>query len=186
MIAIDCDGVLADFIGGVLAALKADGDKRNLNHQDVTTWDMAACLGIPKRKFYDIVTRKGFCLKLDPIEGARESLSRLRQLDDVVCVTSPWSGDYWPYERTEWLRHMMDFQYRDIIHCSQKEIIRADILIEDKLSTAIDWAEANPEGTAVVLAYAHNHLPQPCPANIKRVESWSDLVSVCQELRGSR
>ena len=187
-ILIDCDGVLADFVGGVVDALNTDSSRTEamggpvMPYYDaamVTSWEVASCLDIPKQRVYDIASQPGFCANLRPLPGAREGLDALRSFGDVYAVTSPiWSSPYWMHERTGWLKDKMGFGWDHIIHTSSKHILDATVLIDDKASTIRAWCE-NGQGRMLrpgALWSQPWNRHEPIPGTACRFNDWTDLA----------
>ena len=183
-ILIDCDGVLADFVGGVVDALNTDSLKSmgysarpRYDSAMVTRWGIAECLGVPEKRVWDIVSQPGFCAGLLPIAGARECLDVLRSFADVYAVTSPvWSSPYWMHERTRWLKDMMGFDWDHIVHTSSKHILTADVLIDDKASTIRTWCETGARFGVLLSRPWNEH--EPIPGTAKRLGEWVELIDV--------
>lgn len=148
-IGIDCDGVMADLVGRVIERVNAKYGK-DFKHEDINTWDVYEPLGISKGEFYSMANEEGFCADLNPLPGARAGIDQLRKHADVYAVTSPMSGPYWLYERTTWLIQRMGFQYKNIIQCKEKTLIKVNYLVDDKTSTINAWAEAHPGAQAIL------------------------------------
>jgi 5'(3')-deoxyribonucleotidase len=134
VIAVDVDGVLADFVGG-LAAYGAE-----LSPEDVTTWDLRKCLSHDQYRAADVVMHMpGFALLLKPYDGAAEFLATLRAIPGarVVALTAPLTRSLtWMGERMQWLTGM-GFDPHDVVFCAGdlKGRFAADVLIEDRPDT---------------------------------------------------
>lgn len=142
-IILDCDGVLSDFSGGIIAELnKRTGS--NFGIEDVTDWNMAQCLGVESRLIYDIASERGFCEGLEVLPGAKAGVSALQEIGEVYIMTSPiWSSKRWMYERTNWLINHFNLHCSHIIHGSAKELaLGADLFVDDKPATVVKWLTA--------------------------------------------
>jgi 5'(3')-deoxyribonucleotidase len=128
-IAIDCDGVLADFVGATLRLpeiLKPYEPEKDC--------DLAACFG-GEGAMWSAIERAGYDFHHDmrPLPVARASLMRLRAKHTLLCVTSqPFIAcKYWEHFRTQWLDFRMGFHVDDIVFTRNKSHVRADILVDD-------------------------------------------------------
>ena len=131
-IAVDMDEVLAKYTQKVITTLrretgfevdlmKAEGDflSRYLS-----------------KEYVDIVTqypyREGFFRDLEVMENSQEVLRRLNQLYDIYIVSSTLQHPNAPKDKLDWLhQHFPFIHFNKIVFCGDKNIIKADILIDD-------------------------------------------------------
>lgn len=175
-ILIDCDGVLADFLGGLLAAINRE-QKQDFKPADCHSWDISKAYGISDSTIADIVERSGFCAGLVPLPGASAAVEQMRRKHEVFCVTSPWNSPNWMHERTVWLKRHFGIEHKNVIHCARKELVFGDVLIDDKLLTVVTWAATWPNSLAVVWNQPYNQTPPDIelPDNVKRCFSWDEI-----------
>ncbi|MGN6107264.1 MAG: 5' nucleotidase, NT5C type [Kofleriaceae bacterium] len=174
---LDVDGVLADFVGPVLDVIY-DVTGRTFRHEDVTTCDFAACLGLSadeKRWVANAISNEpGWWSSLPVLPGAHEGVAELQQIADVYIVTSPWDGcRTWLHERKEWLRRHFGINKRRVFSLDEKHFVSGDILIDDKTENVRAWAEAHPCALAVQWRTPHNRLDGWTGASTR---SWEQLV----------
>lgn len=148
---LDCDGVLADFHTPCLAIINR---LMGTNHTlaDVTEWDIFDALrvvGDDRRVVYDEMHQPGFCRSLPVYPGAKEGVDELRKIADVFIVTSPMAGPQWTHERDQWLMSHFGFTTKQIIHASAKYVCAGDVLIDDRLSNLVTWANGHPNGVPI-------------------------------------
>lgn len=189
IVLLDCDGVLADFTGGILRVYN-ERYGTDFSHEDITDWDMAHCLGVPNRTIYGIASEPGFCANLKPLPGAEQALDDLNKIADVYCVTSPiHSSKHWMYERTEWLSSR-GVPYRRIIQGSAKHIIVGDVFIDDKPRSVQQWVYARnkrlgrTDGDGAFLWAQPYNNPDGClyedsKGNItswRRTDDWQEII----------
>lgn len=179
-ILLDCDGVLADFIGPVLA-LVADATDRIHTREDVDRFDFAAALNLtPAEKravTAPISDRDGWWSRLPVFPGARAGVDRLREIADVYIVTSPWNScRTWHHEREGWLRHHFDLPASRLVVTSAKHVCAGDVLVDDRTETLVQWRAANPAGRAVQWTTPHNRNDG---WDGFATSSWSELVEWC-------
>lgn len=166
-ILIDCDGVLADFLGGVLEIINKEYFS-NLSASSCLEWEIEKAFALPKGMVAEIAAREGFCLNLNRMPGAALAVSQLReQGHDVYCVTSPWLGPHWMPERTQWLSYFFGFD--------KKHIVCGDVMIDDKASTVAEWTDARPNSLGIVWDYPHNQSLANIPGRIERAKCWDDM-----------
>lgn len=159
---LDCDGVLADFIGAALTIV-AEVTGRTCAREDVDRFDFAAALKLTpdeKRAVYaPISDREGWWSRLPVMPGARDGVDRLRAVADVYVVTSPWNScRTWHHEREAWLRHYFDLPAKHLIVTAAKHVCAGDVFVDDRTDTLIEWNAANPLGLAVQWQTPHNRL----------------------------
>ena len=114
VIALDCDGVLADMVTPALEIVRGLGGP-DLTHDALQVWDIDTLLpeGPIRDEFYNRIGAEGFNRSLKPYPGAEEAVERLRKVGEVVCVTtSLMSSKTWAYERYHWLRNISGFRIR--------------------------------------------------------------------------
>lgn len=137
---IDCDGVLADYVGALLDILG-----KGLTPEDIVDFDFKRCPKLSQVDLHSIHVAshtKGFVQSLDVYEGAREFLTLLRNIDRVVCLTTPTAtSKYGMYERAEWLREELGFEDRDIVQCHDKTLCDGEggVLIDDSINNCVIW-----------------------------------------------
>lgn len=147
----DCDGVLADFVGGICVELAARGFRRT--PQEIKHWDLSLSL-LPEelRATHEIMSSPGFCHGIEWYAGAREFLRDLARLGEVHAVTAPFrNGATWMHERMGWLSSAIPVDRVHFVSGKYKHLVRGHVLIEDHPKTAHDWCEANPDGVAILI-----------------------------------
>jgi len=178
-ILLDCDGVLCDFLGGLLAEVNADRGT-SFDPRDCNQWDIAKAYGLDWPYLASLAERSMFCTCLRPLFGAIEAVSALDLRADVYCVTSPFSGPHWHFERTSWLKRNFSFDKSHVIHAYTKRLIRGDYLVDDKPETICEWAEAWPSSTALLWDAPYNR-GGVLPRNAVRVRNWAEAIAVIND-----
>lgn len=177
-ILLDSDGILSNFVGGLLAKINADFSI-DLKHDDCSQWDIGRAYGLCWPYLTTIIETPGFCAGLQPYPGAVEAVRELDLRHDVYCVTSPFSGPHWMAERSAWLKQHFGFDKSHVIHCYTKRLVFGDLLLDDKPETVREWADAWP-GDALLWDAPWNQ-----GADIgrgRRVKMWAEVI----ETAGSR
>jgi 5'(3')-deoxyribonucleotidase len=171
---IDCDGVLADFIGAYLALVKQHTG-RDHAVTDVTAFELHQCVTSKDEDNFiwrNLIDQPGWIAGMVDLPGAAEAVAELRTIAKVGVLTSPHLGPYWMHERAQWLL-ARGFKKRDIIFASDKSHVRGDVLIDDRKDNCIDWAKSNPGGLAILLDAPWNQGSAP---HCLRALNWNEAV----------
>lgn len=182
-ILIDCDGVASDFVTPALAVVARLGGP-SLLHDQLEAYDIGELLPEDKRaELWRLVSEPGFCASLLPYVGAAHAIEELRKLGTVVCVTSPMEDSAtWAHERLQWLARYFGFDREHVISTAGKQWVAGDVFIDDAPKHVNAWAEAHPNGRAVLLERPWNRgATISCRAT--RVPSLAHAVDVAVERR---
>lgn len=156
---VDCDGVLADYVGDYLYEVNKLGDTSHEYHH-IDEWELTDALKIPqdvKALADEKVMSPGFCAALIPSKNGRRYLDKWRaEGHKVYCVTAPFRGPYWLAERRDWLVKRMGFDRKEIVFCYDKEIVAGDVLIDDKVDNLLNWQKAWPGGEGILFGQPWN------------------------------
>jgi hypothetical protein len=181
-IILDCDGVLSDFVAGMLPLVEEVTGKR-FTHADVTKFNFteALCLtpveGAAVKKL--IGSRRGFAASLPPYPNARQGVRRLRELGDIIAVTTPWdSNPWWRTERDSWLA--LHFGIDIVKHAVDKSGYDGDLFVDDHSSHVRDWLSMRPDRTAVFWRTPHN-TAESVPAGAHSTSSWDALYQIAHD-----
>lgn len=177
-ILLDVDGVSANFIDATLDTLVDLGGPR-MHHDDIRSWEI---FGSIPREWEDRVVaewhRPGWCARIPLYEGALEGVLRLREVAEVVFVTTAMSGaPHWMWERDCWLRQHLNAGGRDIVFASAKHVVDGDVFVDDKASNVIEWHQAHPTSTAVLWDQPYNR-GERTPNGVVRTKSWGALLEM--------
>jgi 5'(3')-deoxyribonucleotidase len=130
-----------------------------------------------KRDVWDIIEDPGFCAGIPVVKNAREAVGQLCQIADVYVVTSPWeTSPTWMHERAAWVREHFGIPKDHVIHASQKHLVHGHVLVDDKPSHVINWAQAWPWGEA--LCYRMPHNVSEARREGLRLVGWEDVVRI--------
>ncbi len=156
---IDCDGVLGSFIHRVIDELDLIRGTKH-DYEDVTQWELYDAFDVPVQEREELDRRimsPGFCSSIQQHDGAKEALDKLRQAGyKIYCVTSPFKGPHWMYEREQWLIEHMGFTRSEYAPVHDKFIIKGDVLIDDKVENLLLWQDAWPEGEGILFEQPWN------------------------------
>lgn len=130
--AIDMDMVLADTNAEILRRYNRDWND-DLTYEEVTEWKISTNVkpecGLKAVDYYRDTDLYDY---VQPMEGAKEAVDMLRRNGHTVIVaTSCFVGTELP--KIQWLlRHKLVDSRHDIVIADRKNLIAADILIDDK------------------------------------------------------
>ncbi len=172
VILVDVDGVLANFVGGVLQTLKLFGFKKTVDQ--ITDLDLSKCLS--KAEFTaleSVIHKPGWCTTLEWYPLAKVFLEVLKDIGEVYAVTAPFQAHTWCGERLDWLSHYIPKER--VIFTSAKHLIEGDFLIEDSPGNLINWQR--PKRTGVLINRPWNQHGW----DRARVQTFVDAVIFIQE-----
>lgn len=187
-ILLDCDGVLADFPGGVVKAVN-QFYSTNWKTSDIKTWDIGQSLGLPTDIIDEIASQPGFCLDLEPYPEALEAVKKLKTLGDVWIVTSPHKSKTWCWERIKWCERHLDISYKRVINASDKRLISGDLFLDDKPANLENWCN-DQKGVALLWDQTWNrdfpaiwHPPPVIKGGlITRAKNWQQVLTHAQDI----
>lgn len=137
----DCDGVLADFTGHVIAALKKLGIHYTI--EDMTDYSIVKNLDPKhKRHFEQLPRQKEWCMTIPRYPGAQQFAKDIvAQGHKLHLVTHFWDDSpHWSVTRPQWIESFLSSpQLRDVewTQASPEERLAMpfDVLIDDRLET---------------------------------------------------
>ena len=171
IVLLDVDGVLCDFVAGVMRSVATCSDER----ADLSDWDFLGKLSLhAKRAYLADSAKPGFCYGLDPLSGAVEGVQALREDGhDLVAVTAPLLHcPTWEGERREWLRQYFGFTARDVVFTSRKDLVHGDVLVDDKPEHVIEW-ERRWLKSGVLWAQPYNR--HATARRLRRTDDWQHV-----------
>ena len=120
---------------------------------------------------YRHVHTKGFFRTVPLVPGSRDVLEKLNRQYEVFVVSAalefPTSLD----DKREWLNDLFPFiTWRQIVFCGSKEIVRADLMIDDHLKNLDKF-----EGDTFLFSQPHN---RRILTMHRRVDSWEEIASI--------
>lgn len=145
---LDCDGVLADFDGGVVRL-------SGMNAEALT--DRLGVGGF----WRELAKADGFYEHLDPLPGALAMVEAVRHLDPVILTGLPLGKWAEPQKRAWAKRHFPDLR---VITCMARDKWRyatpGDVLVDDREKARQPWEKAgglfvlheDPESSLVTLS----------------------------------
>jgi len=152
LVLLDVDGVLADFVGGVLEIVE-DVTGLARDREEIDRFDFCDALGVgvdDARVIKRAMASRGFCDCLAPCEGARDGVRALQEIAEVRVITTPWdSSETWTYERESWLWRHFKIPAKHVMHVREKFRVPADAFVDDKTSAVREWRDAWPDRFAI-------------------------------------
>ncbi|MCG2617120.1 5'(3')-deoxyribonucleotidase [Terrimonas sp. NA20] len=167
-IAIDMDGVLADVYHQFFKMDEAEfGQRRKL--QDVE--------GKPEREGFphimEYVNTKGFFRTAPLIAGCVPIVKEINQQYDLYIVSAAMEFPLSLPEKLEWLaEHFPFITWQQIVFCGSKQIIRADIMIDDHFRNLDSFTG----DTSLLFSQPHNI--QSDPGRHQRVNNWEEISKI--------
>ena len=178
-VAFDVDGVLGNFTELYLNAVRASTDRDIPEGWLPRQWDIDEDLGLTakeRKAVWDLLSLPGQANLINPYPGVVDGIKKLSDLVDIFFVTSPVkSSPTWTYDRNLWLRRLFGKRLAGfVLYTDHKYAAAADVLVDDKPSHCEEWAEAWPDGKALLWTASYNHAP--VNNHITRVSSIEDVA----------
>jgi len=183
-IAVDVDGVLSALHEEWYRRYNRDYDD-DLTNERVLSWDTHEYVK-PEcgKRIYDYLYDADLYEHIEPVAGSLEGVNALRNDGHrVFFVTANVRG--MTDQKWDWLvRHgFMDSKNRapiDMVVAFDKLLIDADLIIDDKAQTCVDWVEQKRR-KAILFEYPHNrHLLDEKPSAFwmwcLRADNWPGVV----------
>lgn len=132
---LDSDDVITSCLRGVV---KAYNEKNGTSFKpaNCNVWDLTTVFQCSVSDLFEVFKTPGFFENLEPKKGAigaiRELIKSTRYDLYIVSATTNYEQEY--EEKLNWLRKWLpEFNLKRFIACEDKEIIRADVIIDDKV-----------------------------------------------------
>ncbi|MEP6596214.1 MAG: 5'(3')-deoxyribonucleotidase [Ginsengibacter sp.] len=163
-IAIDMDGVLADVYSQFLK-MHADEFGQQLAPEDlIGKTESQAFPGI-----YKYVNSKGFFEDVMVLKDSQKYVKRLNEKYKIFVVSAALEFPGSLIEKQSWLnKHFPFITWQQMVFCGSKEIIKADIMIDDHFKN-LDYFT----GDTLLFTQPHNQLSSP--GKHKRVNTWQEI-----------
>jgi len=145
IVLMDVDGVVADFVGGVLNELHDRGIAKDKDLVSIGPRHMFDYLSDEEAVVArQIINAPGFAQRLGTVPGARYGVEQLVSMGfQVVFLTAPWDDSpTWCYDRTKWLEAMFPYDC-SIIFTHAKWHVKGDLFLDDYLPNLVKWDMAN-------------------------------------------
>jgi len=164
-IAIDMDGVLADVYHQFFKMDEADFGRRR---------PMEEVAGKPERDGFphimQYVHTKDFFRTAPLIEGCVPVMEELNKKYELYIVSAAMEFPKSLEEKLEWMnRHFPFISWQQIVFCGSKQIVQADIMIDDHFRN-LDSFKGN---TSLLFTQPHN--VKANTGRHQRVNNWEDI-----------
>jgi 5'(3')-deoxyribonucleotidase len=166
-IAVDMDGVLADVFAQFLEWDERDTGIRKERGVLLGKSELEAFAGIPEYLF-----TAGFFRSIPVVKDSQSVLLELTKKYEVFVVSAATEFPQSLPEKQDWLLENFPFiDWQHIVFCGSKQIIKADIMIDDHLKN-LDYFE----GRTILFSQPHNHFVQH--QKHSRVSSWQEVAQL--------
>lgn len=172
VIAFDLDDVLANTLETLISKWNLiTGNNKTIN--DCKNWDLKIDFD---ESIFEIFKEENFFRNLKPLENAVKTINELISNDHYEVYIVSACGSVREYgEKYEWIQeHIPNFKMSKFINCSEKDIIRADVIIDDNVETLI---KCEPYMSVVAKSMPHNEY-----FNTIRINDISEIISIVEEL----
>jgi 5'-nucleotidase len=155
---VDMDCILVDMLGTWLKRYNELSGER-VSVKDIVQYEVRNF--IKKPNLLDVALHeKGFFLNLPPMPGAIKYFQKM--LDDgydlVIVTQPPRKADYSIKEKRQWIQERFpNYDLSNMIFCHRKNLIRGDLLIDDKPGHLLEWKSMNPKGIITTITHPYNH-----------------------------
>lgn len=175
-ILFDMDDVINDFLGTLIE----DYNKANsasVERSDITDWDLTKCKCLNAAEAMKLFKKKGFFLSIPPKASSVVAINTMIESTkyDIYIVTACGSVEEYK-EKQEWLKkYIPAFNLNRLIMCSEKNIIRGDVLVDDKPQNLI---ECSPYMRCMLYDMPTN---KSCKG-FKRVSSLMEVLAILERM----
>lgn len=167
VLVVDMDDVLAELVPKWVAAVN-EGERESVSPADVVSWDIDSYFKCGK-KVYEYLTYDLY-RNLPVSPDSVDVLRKLQGKFDVYVVTSATAYTESLVAKVEWLEEHFPFIDRShIVLCGNKNIIKADVMIDDGVHNLESF-----DGTHLLFDAPHNRNNR----NFTRVYSWKQIENL--------
>jgi len=160
VIAVDMDGVLCDTVEQFISWEARETGRRKSMEEIIGKSEIEA---FPNSRKY--VFTPGFFRTAQVVKDSQNILSELYNKYEVYIVSAATEFPQSLSEKMEWLNEFFPFiSWQRIVFCGSKEIVRADIMIDDHFKN-LNYFQG---GTSLLYTQPHNALADKGRAHITR------------------
>ncbi len=169
-IAVDMDEVIADSFTKQLDCYNQRTGE-NLTKEMVSSKGLGSLISRDRwEQFAGIPHEDGFFADLELIEGSREALLELSRHHDVYIASAAMEVPYSFDAKYDWLQKNFPFiPASQIVFCGDKNIINADVLVDDRSRHFKQF-----RGTGILFTAPHNATET---AHL-RADNWDDVLRI--------
>jgi 5'(3')-deoxyribonucleotidase len=179
-IGIDMDSTMADFDKGFQAAVLGLGHGYEENGRDLRSRIIGDRLSDEDRKAIvsRILCQEGFWYNLEPIEGAKKAIKKLRKQYDLYVVSAPWvNSKTCVREKIKWAQNKMGFDSSHIVLTAAKHMVKVDILLDDYILMVNTFP-----GSAILFERNHNKDSVLVGSDKYRAGNWEEVVKIVESI----
>lgn len=189
-ILIDIDSTITDTLKSWIQILN---QKYNLNAKeaDIKDWAMnkaESLKTLTDAQVLDVLNMPGFYYNLEFIGGACEALEILNKIHEVYLVTARWGKTAHP-ETLLWMKEQLPFlKSNQLIFCDKKDLIPADIIIDDKPETLGTYWLKHENSVYLTFEYEYNKMFHSVRHSVNRnpkkagVTPWGRMVKLIEKI----
>lgn len=137
---LDMDDVVNQFLDYLLEVYNKKYDK-NVKLNDITSWDLTKNEAV-RPSIIKLFKKRGFFLSVPEKRGAIEVIKKLMDDGryDIYIVTACGTVNEYK-EKIEWMENYLpEFNKSHIIMCTEKNLIRGDVIVDDKVQNLDECA----------------------------------------------
>ena len=109
-------------------------------------------------------------------EDAFDTIKKLSEQGHRIFIVTGVLDKQHYINKMNWLKNVgLDEYVEDIIPTVHKEIIKADIFIDDNPDYLRKWAANNPDGTPLMMTAQHNKHRKDLDDEFIRVDNWHEI-----------
>ncbi len=159
-ILVDIDSVAADTLPYWLDRIATDTGVR-AQISDITLWDMAKCpplTTLAPKQIFGVLQAEGFIRNVPPMPGVATALKRLMDQGHEIYLVTARHGPVSMPATIEWMKEHLPFMNpeKQLIFAYDKNLLQADIIIDDKAETLEKYLAAHPRSLAYKVNYPYN------------------------------
>lgn len=177
-ILVDCDGVLADLVGGLCKTsvphLTPDSFNKYSFRDSLSATD--------HNKIVYHMFSDGFARNLEWYPGAQTFVRRLRELGKVLCITAATNSNTWHSDRLAWLNDTIHANDVLFVPSDHKHTVSGDFLIEDNAENCLAWVTSNPIGRAILVDRPWNRDVRKPHTRVFRAQNLGDVLRLMKGL----
>ena len=166
-ILVDMDGVLADVYSRFFELYEQETGHR------LSAGDVAGKLeaeAFPHQLKW--VTTRGFFRTVPVMEGSVEGLKKLNAIYEIIVVSLATEFPQSLTDKQLWVHdHFSFIGWQQLVFCGNKNLIKADIIIDDHLKNLDQF-----DGETIMFTQPHNILLNE--TRHKRVSSWAEIENL--------
>ncbi len=166
-IAIDMDGVLADVYSQCIKINLEESGQLITIEDTIGKTEVEAFPHVLKH-----INLNGFFRTLPMMIGCREHIKNINEKYDLFIVSAAMQFPFSLIEKKLWISENFPFiRWEQIVFCGSKEIINADIMMDDHFKN-LDYFI----GETLLFTQPHNQLADP--GRHRRVNTWDQIGEI--------